>query len=169
MQLSPFTVVAERDEDKPIIEDLHEAAFGPGQYARTAFRLREGVPHDPELSLVALAGNELIGSVRLTPIFIGGRPALLLGPLAVWPQHAGRGAGKLLVRTSLELARRAGHSVVILVGDEPYYGPLGFVRLRPGSVQLPGPVDPYRLLAAELQPGALVGLSGMVTKAFPAA
>jgi predicted N-acetyltransferase YhbS len=89
--------------------------------------------------------------------------------LAVRPAHAGRGAGKLLVRTALEAARVAGHGIVLLVGDEPYYGPLGFVRLKPGSVQLPGPVDPSRLLAAELQPGALAGLSGMVTKAYPPA
>ena len=167
MQLSPFTVIAERAEDGAAIDELHEEAFGPGQFARTAYRLREGVPHDPKLSLVALSGNELIGSVRLTPIFIGGRPALLLGPLAVRPAHAGRGAGRLLVRTSLEAARVAGHGIVLLVGDEPYYGPLGFARLKPGSVQLPGPVDPFRLLAAELQPGALTGLSGMVTKAHP--
>ncbi len=167
MELSPFTVIAERAEDGAAIAELHEEAFGPGQYARTAYRLREGVPHDPDLSLVALAGDELVGSVRLTPILIGERPALLLGPLAVRPSWAGRGAGKLLVRTSLEAARLAGHHIVLLVGDEPYYGPLGFARLKLGSVRLPGPVDPYRLLAAELQPGALEGLSGMASKAFP--
>jgi predicted N-acetyltransferase YhbS len=167
MQLSPFTAINERPDDAAAIAELHEEAFGPGQYARTAYRLREGVPHDPSLSFVALTGTELVGSVRLTPILVGDRAALLLGPLAVKPSYAGRGAGKMLVRTSLEAARQAGHAVALLVGDEPYYGPLGFVRVKRGSVTLPGPVDPFRILAAELQPGTLADLRGLARKSFP--
>jgi predicted N-acetyltransferase YhbS len=42
---------------------------------------------------------------------------------------------------------------VLLVGDAPYYGPLGFEVIPTGQITLPGPVDPARLLAAELVPG----------------
>jgi predicted N-acetyltransferase YhbS len=49
---------------------------------------------------------------------------------------------------------------VLLVGDEPYYGPLGFARLPPYAVTLPGPVDPARVLIASLAPNAAVGLTG---------
>jgi predicted N-acetyltransferase YhbS len=163
--LSPFTLVLERPEDAAAIEALNELAFGPGRFARAAYRLREGVPHDPALSFVALAGATMVGSVRLTRIRIGGRPALLLGPLAVVPEWKGRGAGKGLVRTALAAARAAGHQVVLLVGDEPYYGPLGFTRLPPYTITLPGPADPLRVLVAELQPGALEGLSGTAAPA----
>ncbi len=156
-----FTVVPERPADAVLIEDLHERAFGPGRFARAAFRLREsGSGHDPDLSLVALHAGRLVGTVRLTAITIAGRPALLLGPLAVEPEWKGRGAGKLLVRSSLDAARARGHRIVLLVGDEPYYGPLGFERLAPYAVTLPGPADPTRVLLAGLVPGALVGLAG---------
>jgi predicted N-acetyltransferase YhbS len=160
MTPSSFTYRLEQPADDSEIEALHAEAFGPGRFARAAFRLREGVPHDPALSFVALAGDDFVASVRLTPIRIGERPALLLGPLAVKPAHKGRGAGKQLVRISVEAAREAGHKVVLLVGDEPYYGPLGFSRLALNAITLPAPVDPYRVLVAGLTPDALEGLGG---------
>lgn len=160
MTSHPFTYRLETPADDPLIEAIHADAFGPGRFARAAFRLREGVPHDPTLSFVAHAGDRLIASVRLTPIRIGDRPALLLGPLAVVPEFKGRGAGKRLVRIALDAARAAGHAAVLLVGDEPYYGPLGFVRLPRYAITLPAPADPDRVLVAGLMPGALDGLAG---------
>jgi predicted N-acetyltransferase YhbS len=157
-----FAYRRELPEDDPVIEALHREAFGPGRFARTAFRLREGVPHHPDVSFVALNGGGIVASVRLTPILIGTVPALLLGPLVVRPELKGRGAGKALVRLSLETAKSAGHRLVLLVGDEPYYGPLGFARLPPYAVTLPGPVDPARVLVASLAPNAAIGLHGRV-------
>lgn len=165
MKIDSFTILAERAEDDAAIETLHEHAFGPGRFARAASLLREGVPHDPELSFVALSGLDLIGSVRLTPILIGARPAILLGPLAVVHGWKGRGAGKSLMRTALAAAREAGHAVVLLVGDEPYYGPFGFVRLAPYAITLPAPADPARVLVCPLVEGALDGLGGAAKRA----
>ena len=155
-----FSIRPIKPADDSNIEMLHAAAFGPGRFARSAYRLREGVPPDPALSFVATAGPEIIGSVWMTPIRIGVRPALLLGPLAVRPDWTGKGAGKALVRTALAAARGAGHQVVLLVGDLPYYGPLGFERLAPNAITLPGPVDPARVLVAPLTPNVLEGLGG---------
>lgn len=144
----------ERPDDAGVIDALHEETFGPGRFARAAFRLREGVDHDPRLSLVALRGDRLVGSVRMTPIGIGPAPALLLGPLAVRPHLKNQGIGKALMRMSMEAARADGHALVLLVGDLPYYWPFGFRTVRSGSIEMPGPVDPARLLIAELVPGA---------------
>jgi predicted N-acetyltransferase YhbS len=157
-----FTYRRELPEDASVIEALHAEVFGPGRFARAAFRLREGVPHHPDVSFVALNGGRVVASVRLTPIRIGTVPALLLGPLVVAPEFKGKGAGKALVRLSLETAKSAGHRLVLLVGDERYYGPLGFARLPPYAVTLPGPVDPARVLVASLAPNAAVGLHGRV-------
>ena len=88
--------------------------------------------------------------------------ALLLGPLIVEPVFRSRGIGEALVTRSLEAARAAGAKLVILVGDEPYYSRMGFRRLPPGRVTLPGPVDPGRMLACELEPGAADSASGLV-------
>jgi predicted N-acetyltransferase YhbS len=165
MKPEPFTYRPEQPDDDPAIETLASEAFGPGRFARAAYRLREGVPHDPALSFVAHADAHMVASVRLTPIAIGGRPALLLGPLVVMPAYKGQGAGRTLVRMALAAAGAAGHAVVMLVGDEDYYGPLGFTRLAPYAITLPGPVDPRRVLVAALVDGALDGLAGPATRA----
>lgn len=157
-----ITILPETAEDHLPIERLHERTFGPGRFARTAFRIREGVSHQFDLSFTARIGTLLVGSVRLSPIRIGETPALLLGPLTVEPPFRGRGIAKGLVARALEGARDKGHRLVVLVGDEPYYGPLGFKRIPRGRAAMPGPVDPARLLVAELEAGAFEGVSGAI-------
>jgi predicted N-acetyltransferase YhbS len=105
----------------------------------------------------------------MTPITIGGRPALLLGPLIVDPEFRGRGAGRALVRLALSAARDRGHQVVLLVGDLPYYGPLGFTFLGRDVITLPAPVDPDRVLVAGLTDDALSGLGGAAESVRPSA
>jgi predicted N-acetyltransferase YhbS len=155
-------ILPEAPGDAPAIERLHERTFGPGRYAKTAYRLRERVPHSLALSFTARIGTLLVGSVRLSPIRIGETKALLLGPLTVEPPFRDRGVGQALIGRVLLEARAQGHRLVILVGDEPYYAKCGFQRVPPGRIAMPGPVDPARLLVAELADGAFDGVSGSV-------
>ena len=156
-------------DDVAAIRDLHARAFGPGRFTRTAYRVREGTGDFSPFCRVCLLDGRLVAAVRFTPIVVGGGSgALLLGPLAVDPAFANRGHGRGLVAQALEDARSAGISLVVLVGDEPYYGKLGFRRIPFGRITLPGPVDHNRLLAAELVPDALAAYTGIVT-ANPAA
>jgi predicted N-acetyltransferase YhbS len=148
--------------DAAAIERLHERAFGPGRFARTAFRLREGAPHLLDLSFTALVGTLLVGSVRVSPIFAGETPALMLGPLTVDPAFENRGIGGALMGRSVAAARERGHALVLLIGDEPYYARFGFKRIPPGQLAMPGPVDPDRFLALELVEGALPKARGQV-------
>ena len=158
-----LTIRPELKSDSEAIDRLHERAFGPGRFARTAFRLREGGSHDFELSFTATVGTLLVGSVRLSPIWAGEIRALVLGPLTVEPAFENRGIGAALMVRSLEAARAAGAPLVVLVGDEPYYARFGFRPIPPGHLRLPGPVDPARFLACELTEGALAKARGMVT------
>jgi len=100
--------------------------------------------------------------VRLTPICIGETPALLLGPLTVEPPFRSRGVGTSLVTRALDDARAGGHRLVVLIGDEPIYAKSGFKRIPKGQAKMPGPVDPARLLIAELVGGAFEGVGGMI-------
>ena len=158
----PLVIRPEAPGDAEAIERLHERAFGPGRFARTAFRLREGAPHLPELSFTVLVGTLLVGSVRLSPIWAGPEPALILGPLTIDPAFENRGIGAAVVTRALEAAREAGHTLVLLVGDEPYYARFGFTKVPRGQLVMPGPVDPDRFLAAELADGALARARGPV-------
>jgi len=157
-----FTILPETADDADAIERLHERVFGPGRFAKTAYRLREQASHRLCVSFIARVGTLLVGSVWLTPIRIGDSSALLLGPLTVEPAFRERGIGQALMARALARAAAAGERLVILVGDEPYYGKAGFKRVPPGRVVMPGPVDPERLLVAELVPGAFDGVGGRV-------
>ena len=152
----------EAPDDTVAIERLHERTFGPGRYAKTAYRLREQVEHIRELSFTARTGTLLIGSVWLSPIRIGEAKALLLGPVTVEPAFRDRGVGQALIERALKEAKDKGHRLVILVGDEAYYEKSGFKRIPRGRAIMPGPVDPARLLLAELAEGAFEGVSGPI-------
>ena len=160
-----WTIRPERPEDAPLVEALNEAAFGPGRFAKSAYRLREGVSQVEELAFVAIERKKLRGSVRFWPVMIGGHPALMLGPLAVQSDQRGKGIGVALMERALDEARKRGHEVVILVGDEPYYARVGFSKLPPGRIRFPGPVDPSRILGLSLRSGAALNLSGEVRRA----
>jgi predicted N-acetyltransferase YhbS len=165
MLKQPFVTTPEAPHQAQLVEALNDRAFGPGRFAKTAHRLREGRAGLPELSFVATDGDMLVGSVRYWPVAIGGAPALLLGPLAVDPERQNQGIGKGLMEASLAKAAALGHRLVILVGDPPYYARVGFAPVPRGQMSLPGPVDPGRLLYLELQPGALADARGEVTAA----
>ena len=157
-----ITILPETPEDTVAIDRLNARTFGPGRFAKSAYRIREEVDHIPELSFTARVGTLLVGSVRLSPVVIGTTPALLLGPLTVEPPFRVRSIGQKLIERALAEVKGRGHRLVVLVGDEPYYGKAGFKRIPKGLVALPGPVDPARLLIAELAPGAFDGVSGMI-------
>lgn len=148
------------------IEEINAEAFGPGRFVRAAYNIREGGPHCRDLSFVALVDGAVIASVLMTPIAAGEGRALLLGPLAVRPAYKNLGIGRKLVAIALEAARKDGWPLVILIGDAPYYMPLGFNKVVPrGQLQMPRPVDPTRVLACELVEGALEGFVGEVVHA----
>jgi predicted N-acetyltransferase YhbS len=160
-----ITLSPQTPADLAAIEKLDERAFGPGRFARSAYRLREGREPDYALSFVARTGSLLVGANRMTPIFCGNRPALLLGPLTVDPPFRAGGIGEELVMKSLYAARAAGHGLVLLVGDMSYYGRMGFAPVPPGRLVFVGPVDPERLLYCELVEGAFEGVRGKVRRA----
>ena len=157
-----LTILAETGNDAQAIERLHERTFGPGRFVLSAYRIRERVDHVLDLSFTARIGTLLVGSVRQLPVVIGSTSAMLLGPLTVEPPFRGRGVGRGLLDRALKDAKAKGHRLVLLVGDEPYYGRVGFKPVPKGRAIMPGPVDYSRLLVAELVDGAFTGVSGAI-------
>jgi predicted N-acetyltransferase YhbS len=161
--MSNFAIRLETESDQVPLYELSAAAFGPGRFARSAYRVREGVKPVSSLSLAGWLNGTLVGGISFTAIRIGEEDnALLLGPLVVAPAEAGNGYGKALVGEGLRRAQAEGFGLVVLVGDMPYYGRFGFAPVPPGQITLPGPVDPERLLALELLPGTLARAVGQV-------
>src|ERR1700761_8019818 len=160
-----WQIRVEAPEDAAGIEALNAESFGPGRFAKSAYRLREGVHPVSSLSFVAIEQGILRGSVRFWPITVGGHQELLLGPLAVQSDQRGRGIGIALMQAGIAAAQKGPWRGILLVGDEPYYTRVGFSRLPPGRVKFPGPVDPSRVLGLSLKAGGLLNLSGQIRRA----
>jgi predicted N-acetyltransferase YhbS len=165
MSLADVKYLPETPAHDAEIEAINDEAFGPGRFVLAAYKIREGGPHERALSFVAVHGDAVVASVRMTRIAAGGGRALMLGPLAVRPAFKNVGIGRRLVAIALEAAAKAGVPAVMLVGDEPYYGPLGFKRIPRGQISMPRPVDFDRLLSHEIAAGAVARLVGEVCHA----
>ncbi|HEX3431352.1 MAG TPA: N-acetyltransferase, partial [Rhizomicrobium sp.] len=127
-----WEIRAEAPGDAADVERLVARSFGPGRFAKSAWRLREGVAPERGLSFVAVEDGVLKGSVRFWPVAVGEERALLLGPLAVETEERGRGIGVALMQRGIEEARAGGHRAILLVGDVPYYSRVGFAAVPEG-------------------------------------
>jgi len=157
------TIRDEKITDADPREALLDVAYGKARFTKTSERLREGRLPADGLSLIAVERGRIVGTVRLWQVTAGpGRPALLLGPLAVDPAQRNRGIGSALVRRAIARARLAGHRAILLVGDAPYYGRFGFTATKTGELWMPGRFERDRLLALELEPEALAGARGLI-------
>ncbi len=159
-----ITIRKELPRDVDARETLLDLCFGDARFQQAAERLREGRLPAPNLSFTASDNGRVVGTARLWNVSAGpSRPALLLGPIAVHPNHRCRGLGGALIERALDDAKRLGHRAVMLVGDAPYYERFGFAAEATGGLWLPGRYDANRFLARELQPGALFGARGLVS------
>lgn len=156
------TIRAETPQDFLAREALLDRSFGTGRWRKTCERLREGRLPAPGLAFSATKNRILVGTLRFWSVDAGGCDALMLGPVAVASCQRSQGLGGRMIRHGLQSASALGHRAVILVGDAPYYERFGFSRAGAQALDLPGPVDPARFLALELQPGALACATGLV-------
>ncbi len=155
-------IAIETDDDWWEVEALFDLSFAPGREALSSYRLRDGVPPVADLCLVAREYGVVGGAIRNWPVRVGGKPVLLLGPVAVHPTRQGEGLGGYLMQAAIEKARKLGWKRVMLVGDAPYYARFGFVRLS--GVIMPPPTNPDRVLGLELESGAWDGVGGAVAR-----
>ena len=164
-----FQIKPEPAAQAGAVERLYDDVFGPARFHKASYQFRDGVEAVRELSWIALEGDRpgnqrLVGVIRYWPILVGetGHPALLLGPLAIAPDKAGKGIGRALMFKTLELAAQHGHDLVLLVGDVDYYKRFGFVPATPHGFVMPGESRPDRLQVAPLKDNVLGRIAGEV-------
>ncbi len=155
-----YQLEEETEADTWEVEALYDLCFAPGRTALSSYRLRDGVAKVKELCLILREDGVLAAAIRYWPVRVGGKPVLLLGPVAVHPTRQGEGLGGLLIHESLAEARRLGWERVMLVGDAPYYSRFGFRKLA--DVVMPPPTNPDRVLGFDLVQGAWSGVAGEV-------
>jgi putative acetyltransferase len=160
-----WTIRLEQPIDLDQIHDLHREAFRGPHEAELVDAVRSSPFFIPELSLVAVTDDgSVLGHVLISQIELRADgdeapvTALALAPVAVLPQHQGRGIGSALVREALAIADERDEPIVAVLGAASFYGRFGFspaaglglsspyddagdafqVRARPGADVTPG-------------------------------
>jgi len=139
------------------IEALYDRTFGPGHFAKTAERLRDGNASIPDLTRVAVQDGDVIGVCRIWPVRVGAsaKQAVFVGPVAVDPGFQGQRLGLSITGEALEAAKAAGWPLAIIIGSPKYFGELGFSIVEPDQIRFPGPQDMSRVMTLNLaQTGA---------------
>jgi predicted N-acetyltransferase YhbS len=144
-QLIPLSGV-----DPILIETLLDTAFGADRRRRTAYMLREGSLVIADLSFAILDGSALLASIQCWPVQIGSTRLVLVGPVAVDPNHQNEGHGRDLMHMMLDAAAKIGDPAMVMVGDPEYYARFGFTTELTAGWELPGPWEPHRLLARNI-------------------
>ena len=154
----------EKPEDVAAIRQVNEEAFGGQNEADIIEKLRSRQAFT--LSLVATRTDKVIGHILFSPVTIESESesyaALGLGPVAVLPPYQNKGIGSQLVRTGIEICRKAGHEVIVLVGHPTYYPRFGFLRASTYDLKCEYDVPDEAFMALELHQSALEGRSGTV-------
>jgi predicted N-acetyltransferase YhbS len=158
-----FIILPECSKDREVIEILLDDVFGDTRQHKASYAYRDKNPPVQGLSLSAHCNERLVGTIRFWPIVLGFRetPALLLGPLGVASDMQNFGIGRSLISQGHMMAAEIGYKLVLLVGEETYYGRFGYVSASSHGLFMQGE-NPTRLMVRELGKGALQEASGHV-------
>ena len=163
--MSDISLTQETPKHKTERDALITACFAAPQPARAAYILRQGIAPIAQYSCVALKDDQVIGSVRFTPMLLpDGAEVLMLGPLAVDPLLRGQKIAQRLVNHGLKLLQQDQLNGVIVIGDAGYFTALGFDATLTQHLRLPGIVAPLALLGLEWQAGFLSKQNGMLQR-----
>ena len=156
----------EKKKDYGAIHQVNELAFGGRAEADLIEDLRKTDSFIPELSLVAIQNQGVIGHILFSPINIKSKKritsALALAPMAVHPEFQNKGVGSKLAVRGLEDCRRLGHRIVVVIGHPGYYPRFGFLPARDRGLEVPFPVPDEAFMVLELVPGALKAAQGEI-------
>lgn len=164
--MDSFFIRPEIPVDIPAIFEVNYQAFAHYDEARLVDTLRADKVFNPELSLVAVHGERIIGHIMFPPITIESPraiiPAIALAPLVVHPDYQCLGVGTALIEEGLNVCRTLGHRIVIVIGHPKYYPRYGFHPARENGIVAPFTVDDEVFMVLALDPTALDGVEGMV-------
>lgn len=157
----------ENNNDINEIYELNKLAFGQDNEAKLVDLLRSSEAFIPELSLVALLDNTIVGHILFTKITIVNYnqnqfSSLALAPMAVAPAYQQKGIGGSLIRAGLDKAGELGFTSVIVLGHEHYYPKFGFVPADKWNIKAPFDVPANAFMALELVESGLKNVNGTV-------
>lgn len=160
----------ENETDYRAVEELTREAFWnvhvPGCNEHFLLHnLRKSADFIPELDLVAVADEKIVGSIiysKAAVVSASGarRTVISFGPVSVLPSFQKQGIGSALIMQSLKAAEEMGYDAVLIYGDLRYYSRFGFRCAEKFDICSSDGMFSVALMALSLKPGALNRISG---------
>ncbi len=153
----------EAPADILVIDRLLKTAFETPAEANLVMALREN--SQLTLSVVACSDDgEVIGHVMFSPVSLDGEMLSWQGlaPLAVLPEHQGKGVAHALIREGLTMLGELGYPVVVTLGNPVHYQSAGFTTAADKGFRCVWPVPAEAFMIHEILPDHLAGKQGLI-------
>lgn len=146
---------------------FEKAEHRDGNEQDLVIKLRESNSFIPELSLVAVCENKIIGYILFTKIKIGDSTELVLAPLAVLPEYQRKGVGMRLITEGHRIAKQLNYNYSVVLGSNKYYSKSGYIPASKYNIKAPFGVEDECFMAIKLNENAKA-INGIVEydKAF---
>lgn len=150
-----FKIRKENKNDYNEVYNVIKKAFETAEHSDEneqdlVVRLRNSKAFIPELSLVAVEENKIVGYILFTKIKIKDNIELALAPLAVLPEYQRKGIGKKLIETGHNIAKNLGYHYSIVLGSENYYSKMGYIPAIQYGIKAPFQVPDENFMAIKL-------------------
>lgn len=142
----------EQQNDYDIVYRVIKKAFKTAEHSDgneqdLVVKLREGKSFIPELSLVAVEENQVVGHILFTKALVGDVEVLALAPLSVLPEYQNRGIGMSLIKHGHKTAQQLGYKYSVVLGHPNYYPKAGYVPASTYGIKAPFEVDDESFMA----------------------
>ncbi len=147
-----------REENKKDYEEVYnviKTAFATAEHSdgneqELVVALRNSNNFIPELSLIAVQDNKIVGYILFTKIKIGKYEELALAPLGILPEYQKQGIGKRLIEEGHKKAKELGYHYSVVLGSETYYPKSGYVPAIQYGIKAPFDVPDENFMAIKL-------------------
>lgn len=145
----------ETEEDYEEVYNVIKTAFETAEHKEgneqdLVAQLRKSNNFIPELSLVAVKNNKIVGHILFTKVKIGEYEELALAPLSILPEYQRQGIGKKLIEIGHKKAKELGYHYSVVLGSKAYYPKSGYVPASKYGIKAPFEVQNENYMAIKL-------------------
>ena len=166
----------EQESEHNVVQEVVRRAFQNEEYSDKTEHilvqnLRKSDSFIPELSIVGLVNERIVGHILFTEISIGEHKLsgewLAMAPVSVLPELQNRGIGGRLINYGHKRAKELGFKAIHVIGHENYYPRFGYVTAAEFGIAPKFEIPEVNSMICELVANALVGVSGEIQYAEP--